>query len=270
MNHADAFTRRQFLKVSAAAGGGLLVGFHLPACSQAGEPRYTIQDSFSPNSWIHIRPDDSITLMVASSEMGQGVMTSLPMLLAEELEADWSKVRAEFAPVHPDFSNPLMGSQATGGSTAVRGYWEPLRQAGAATRELLIAAGAQSLGVRAAYCYAESGRVIHRPSGRSIRYGALLKIAATLTPPSNARLKDPKDFQLIGKSVARLDTPTKVNGSAVFGQDVRVPEMLTAVVARCPTFGGALKSSDDAAARALFGVRFHFCHYVVTDLIFNF
>ncbi len=255
MTQASSVNRRQFLKVSVAAGGGLLLGFHLPACSQAGASRYTIKDSFSQNSWIHIRPDDSVTLMVASSEMGQGVMTSLPMLLAEELDADWSKVRAETAPVHSDFNNPLMGGQTTGGSTAIRGYWEPLRQAGAATRGLLIAAGAKFLNVGVDECHAENGQVIHRATGRRIRYGALLEIAATLTVPSNARLKDPKDYRLIGKSLARLDTPVKVNGSAVYGQDVRLPGMLTAVVARCPIFGGRLKSVDDVAARTVPGVR---------------
>ena len=132
--------RRVFLKLTAVVGGGLLVGFDLAGCSRAGASYRLGGDHFSPNSWIHLAPDDSITLVYAASELGQGAMTTLPMLLAEELEADWSQVKAVPAPVNPDFDNPLTGRQLTGGSTAVRGYWEPLRRVGAATRELLIAA----------------------------------------------------------------------------------------------------------------------------------
>ena len=249
-------SRRTFLKLTAAAGGGLLVGFDLAACSRAADTPYHLGgDNFSPNSWIHLAPDDSITLMFAASELGQGAMTTLPMVLADELEADWSKVKAVPAPVNPDFDNPLMGQQMTGGSTAVRGYWEPLRHVGANTRELLIAAAAQSWGVAAAECRAQNSEVLHDASGRRVRYGALLAQAAKLTPPSNARLKDPKDFRLIGKFIARLDAPAKVDGSAVFGQDVRLPGLLTAVVARCPVFGGSLKSHDAAPAKAVAGVR---------------
>lgn len=247
--------RRVFLKMTAAAGGGLLVGFDLSACGRTDGSYRLGGDTFSPNSWIHLAPDDSVTLMFAASEMGQGVMTALPMLLAEELEADWSKVKVAPAPVNPDFNNPRTGEQMTGGSTAVRGYWELLRRVGATTREVLVAAAAQSWGVAAAECRAQNGEVIHEASGRRRRYGELLDRAAKLTPPPDARLKDPKDFRLIGKSVARLDAPAKVNGSAVYGQDVRVPGMLTAVVARCPVFGGRLKSYDATAARAVTGVR---------------
>jgi isoquinoline 1-oxidoreductase beta subunit len=247
--------RRNFLKLTVAAGGGLLVGFDLSGCTSDAGPYRLGAESFSPNSWIHLAPDDSVTLMVASSEMGQGVMTAIPMLLAEELEADWSKVKVAAAPVHPDFNNPISGEQKTGGSTAIRGYWEMLRAVGAATRELLIAAAAQSWGVAPGECHAESGEVVHRASGRRVRYGALLETAAKLTPPQNPRLKDPREFRLIGKPIARLDTPAKVNGSAVYGQDVRLPGLLTAVVARCPVFGGKLKRVGDDTARAVPGVR---------------
>jgi isoquinoline 1-oxidoreductase beta subunit len=248
-------SRRTFLKLTAAAGGGLLIGFQLPACARS-DGTYALEGGrFSPNSWIHLAPDDSVTLMFASSEMGQGSMTAIPMLLAEELEADWAKVKVAPAPVHPDFNNPLSGRQQTGGSTAVRGYWQILREVGAATRELLIAAAAQAWGVAAGECQARNGEVIHGASGRRLRYGALLERAAKLTPPPNPRLKDPKDFRLIGKSQARLDGPAKVNGSAVFGHDVRVPGMLTAVVARCPVFDGRAKGYDTAAARKVPGVR---------------
>lgn len=247
--------RRMFLKMTAAAGGGLLVGFDLSACRRTDGSYRLGGDAFSPNSWIHLAPDDSVTFMLAASEMGQGVMTALPMLLAEELEADWSKVKVAPAPVNPDFNNPRSGSQVTGGSDAVRGYWELLRRVGATTRELLVAAAAQAWGVAATECHARNGEVIHGASGRRFRYGALLTGAAKFAPPQDARLKDPKDFRLIGKSVARLDAPAKVNGSAVFGQDVRVPGMFVAVVARCPVFGGRIKSYDATAARAVTGVR---------------
>ncbi len=247
--------RRVFLKLTAVAGGGLLVGFDLTACGRSDAAYHLGGDHFSPNSWIHLAPDDSVTLMFAASELGQGAMTALPMILAEELEADWSKVKAMPAPVDSDFDNPLTGRQATGGSTAVRGYWEPLRRVGAATRELLIAAAAQSWGVTPAQCRARNSLVIHAASGRRARYGELLARAAKLTPPRNARLKDPKDFHLVGTPVARLDTPLKVDGSAVFGQDVRRPGMLTAVVARCPVSGGRVKNHDARAALAVKGVR---------------
>ena len=247
--------RRVFLKLTAVVGGGLLVGFDLAGCSRAGASYRLGGDHFSPNSWIHLAPDDSITLVYAASELGQGAMTTLPMLLAEELEADWSQVKAVPAPVNPDFDNPLTGRQSTGGSTAVRGYWEPLRRVGAATRELMIAAAARSWGVPPDQCRARNSEVIHDVSGRRIRYSALLTQAAKLTPPRDVRLKDPKDFHLIGTSVARLDTPLKVDGSAVFGQDVRLPGLLTAVVARCPVFGGRVKRHEARAALALKGVR---------------
>jgi isoquinoline 1-oxidoreductase beta subunit len=247
--------RRMFLKLTVAAGGGLLIGFDLAACSRADTTHRLGGDALSPNSWIHLAPDDSVTLMFASSEMGQGSMTAIPMLLAEELEADWSRVKVAPAPVNPDFNNPLTGKQQTGGSTAVRGYWELLRRVGATTRELLVAAAAQSWGVAPDECHARNSEVIHDASGRRLRYGELLGRAAKLTPPQSVRLKDPKDFRIIGKSIARLDTPAKLDGSAVFGQDVRVPGMLTAMVERCPVFGGSVKSYDATGARAVKGVR---------------
>lgn len=255
MNNPPSLSRRGFLKITAASGGGLLIGFHASACSRSEGSFRLAENTFSPNSWIHIAADDTVTLMVASSEMGQGVMTALPMILAEELEADWSKVRAEFAPVHADFNNPIMGAQATGGSTAIRGYWKPLRAAGATVREMLVQAAAQGWGVPTSECRAHNGRVLHPASNRSQRYGALLTQAAKLDPPAAPRLKERSEFRLIGRTTHRLDSPAKVNGSAIFGQDVRVPGMLTAVMARCPVFGGKLKSHDASAALAMTGVR---------------
>jgi len=246
--------RRQFLKLTIAAGGGLLIGFHLPSLAARRDGYHLGGNHYSPNSWIHLAPNDTVTLMLATSELGQGSMTAIPMLLAEELEADWAKVKVVPAPVNADFNNPISNKQSTGGSTAVRGYWEPLRRVGAGTRELLIAAAAKTWGVSARACHARNSTVIHTASGRKLRYGMLLTIASKLTPPTEVHLKNPKDFRLIGKSMARLDTPAKVNGSAVFGTDVRRPGMLTAVVARCPVFGGKPKGYDAGAARTVRGV----------------
>jgi isoquinoline 1-oxidoreductase beta subunit len=187
--------------------------------------------------------------------MGQGVMTAIPMLLADELDADWSKVRSEHAPVGKAFINPLFGTQATGGSTAIRGYWQTVRTAGATARELLVEAAAKTWQVPASSCRTENGAVIHKPTGRKLAYGALVDTAATLPAPATAFLKDPKEFRLIGKALPRLDTPAKTNGSAQFGLDVRQPGMLTAVVARCPVFGGTLKRFDAAGAKRIRGVR---------------
>jgi isoquinoline 1-oxidoreductase beta subunit len=247
--------RRQFLKLTVAAGGGLLIGFHLPSLAASADSYHLGGNHFSPNSWIHLAPDNTVTLMVATSELGQGAMTAIPMLLADELEADWTKVKVAPAPVNPDFNNPISHRQSTGGSTAVRGYWQTLPRVGAATRELLIAAAARTWGVAAHECHARNSEIIHAKSGRRLPYGALLAVASKLTPPLDVRLKNPKDYRLIGKPVARLDTPAKVNGSAVFGCDVRLPGMLTAVVARCPEFGGNPWSHDANAARAVPGVR---------------
>jgi isoquinoline 1-oxidoreductase beta subunit len=248
--------RRTFLKVSAAAGGGLLIGLQLPAFVREGFAE-TAPDAqtFEPNAWIRIDPDDSVTIMVANSEMGQGVMTSIPMLVAEELDADWSKVRAQFAPVGKAYINPILGRQLTGGSTAVRGFWQKLREAGAAGREMLVEAAAATWGVEPASCRAVAGEVVHEASGRRLRYGQLVGKAATLPVPQSVFLKEPSEFRIIGTSKARLDTPAKVDGSARFGQDVKLPGMLIASVLRCPVFGGKVRSVDGSAVKKVAGVR---------------
>ncbi len=212
-------------------------------------------DGFNPNAWIRIGSDDRVTLQVASSEMGQGIMTGIAMILAEELDADWSKVTAEFAPADMAYANPLMGRQATGGSTAVRGFWSHLRKAGAVAREMLVQAAAQQWQVDAADCRAAAGAVLHEESGRTLRFGALADAAAKLPVPTDVFLKEPEEFVLLGKPMPRLDTPLKVDGSAVFGIDVQLPGLLTASVARCPTIGGSVKSFDAKAALALPGVK---------------
>ncbi|HXV86378.1 MAG TPA: xanthine dehydrogenase family protein molybdopterin-binding subunit, partial [Gemmatimonadales bacterium] len=244
--------RREFLHAASAAGAGLVIGFALPACARGRGPAVA---PLSPNAWLRIGADESILVLVDRSEMGQGVATSLPMLLAEELEADWSKVRIEFAPADAAYNNPLFGMQGTGGSTSVRAAWTPLRKAGAAAREVLISAAAQTWNVDRAECRAENGAVVHTPSRRRVTFGRLVETAATLPVPEDPPLKDARDWKILGTRAARLDTPPKVDGSAQFGIDVQVPGLLTAVIARCPVFGGKVRSFDAAAAQAVPGVR---------------
>ena len=245
-------TRREFLEVTSAAGAGLVIAFSLPGCAGERGP------SAAPtplNAWLRIGDDESILVIVDRSEMGQGVTTSLPMLLADELEADWSSIRIEFAPAAQEYVNPLFGMQGTGGSTSVRAGWMPLRKAGAQARQMLISAAAQEWGVEPSECRAERGAVIHAPSRRRVTYGRLVAAAATLPVPADPPLKDPNEWKIIGTRAARLDTPAKVDGSAQFGIDVKVPGMLVAVVARCPVFGGKVKSFDATKAQAVPGVR---------------
>jgi len=239
--------RRDFLQVTGTIGAGLVIGFRIP--NRRGVA------PFAPNAWLRIGSDDSVLVIVDRSEMGQGVTTSLPMLLAEELEADWTRIRFEFAPADKAYINPLFGLQGTGGSSSVRAAWKPLREAGARARSVLIAAAAQTWGVEPTSCRAEAGAVIHAPSNRRLTYGALAQRAAALPIPAEVQLKDPKDWHLAGKPTKRLDTRFKVNGTAQFGIDVRVPGMLTAVVARSPVFGGKVRSFDATAAKAIPGVR---------------
>ena len=241
--------RRHFLKVSALTGGGLMIGFHLAPTQAADTPA-----EFAPNAWIRIDTNGLVTLRVGSSEMGQGVHTAIPMLLAEELDADWKRIKLEMAPADKAYTNPLIGQQLTGGSTTVRAFWTPLRQAGAATRSLLVRAAAKNWNVKEDECHTENGVVLHKASNRQARYGELATLAASLPAPGEVFLKDPSEFRLIGKPIPRLDTPLKVNGRAVFGIDVKLPGMLIAVVQRCPVFGGQLKKFDAAKTRAVPGV----------------
>ena len=241
-------SRRSFLEASAAAGGGLLLGFTLPRLERNGP--------FAPNAFIRIDRDGRVTLMMHKVEMGQGTYTSMPMLLAEELEVELSQVRLEHAP--PDdklYAEPLFGVQETGGSTSVRGNWEPLRRAGATARAMLVAAAAETWKVDPTACRAERGEVIHAATGRRVRYGDVVDRAARLSVPGVVRLKDHRDFKLIGTRAKRLDAPDKVNGTAQFGIDVQIPGMKVATVASCPVFGGKLALVDDTSAKAIPGVR---------------
>lgn len=254
---ATTLKRRDFFKVGAAAGGGLLISLYLPELAHAATPKASaIKPAlFTPNAFIRIATDDSVTIIVNKSEMGQGVYTSLPMLLVEELEADWSKIKIESAPVDAAYNHPVFGIQITGGSTSTASEWERLRKAGATARIMLIAAAAQNWQVEPASLRAENGYVLHTASNRRASFGSLADKAATITPPKDVPLKDPKDFKLIGKPTRRLDTPSKLNGSAQFGLDVTIPGMMTAVVARPPVFGGKVISLDADKAKAIAGVK---------------
>jgi isoquinoline 1-oxidoreductase beta subunit len=242
---SSSISRRDFVATSA----GLVIAFHLPSRSL---PTALDDATFSPNAWIRIATDGAVTLTVDKSEMGQGSQTGLAMILAEELEADWSTVRLGPVPENPAGWSRRM---STGGSTAIRTSWEPLRKAGAAAREMLIDAAATTWKVDRASCRAERGAVVHAPSKRRLTYGKLVAKAAQLPVPKDPPLKDPKDFRLLGTRVPRLDTPAKVDGSAVFGIDVKAPGMLVASIERCPVFGGTLKSYDATKAKAVPGVR---------------
>lgn len=247
-----ALDRREFLKAGVAGATGLVVGFYLPGSNEilaAGAAPEVL------NAWIQVSPDDEITIIESQSEMGQGVATSYPMLIAEELECDWKKIRVEFAPAAAVYFNPAFRMQGTGGSQSIRVGWVPMRRAGATAREMLITAAAQKWGVEKSECHAENGAVVHAATKRRATYGSLAEAAAKLPPPTDVKLKDPGEFQVIGKAMKRLDTPDKVNGRAEFGIDVRRPGMLHAVVARCPVFGGKVASFDTTKAKAVPGVK---------------
>ena len=252
---ANGLSRRSFLQAGAAAGGGLMLSLSLPFAN--GEAEAADADGFAPNAFIRIERDGQIVLTMPYVEMGQGTYTSIPMLIAEELEVDLKQVQLEHAPPNEKlYGNPLLaGVQATGNSNAIRAAWQPLRQAGAIARTMLVSAAAKRWNVDPASCRAQSGEVLHAPTGRSIKYGELAADAARMPVPENVVLKRPEDFKLIGTPAKRLDTPAKVNGTAVYGIDVRPPGVKIATLAQSPVFGGRVKSVDDAAAKAVKGVR---------------
>ncbi len=246
-------SRRDFLKTGALIGGGLILGFSIPFRAASGATVATAAPLI-PNAFIRIGADDMVTIIVNHSEMGQGVYTSLPMLVAEELEADWTKIRVEPAPVDPVYNHTAFGIQMTGGSSSTWSEYDRLRKVGAAAREMLIAAAAGTWKVDKASCRAENGKVIHS-SGKSLTYGQLADKAAAMPVPQDVTLKDPTKFKIIGRPTLRLDAPDKVSGKAVFGLDVRVPGMLTAVIARPPVFGAKIVSFNGDKARAVPGIK---------------
>ncbi|MBV8521834.1 MAG: xanthine dehydrogenase family protein molybdopterin-binding subunit, partial [Acetobacteraceae bacterium] len=250
-SHAN-FSRRSFLTTSAATGGGLLLSLNLPF----GRGEAAQSEGFAPNAFIRIDNDGSVVLTMPYVEMGQGTYTSIPMLIAEELDVSLTQVRLEHAPPNEKlYANPLLGVQATGNSNAIRGAWKPLREAGATARIMLIAAAAERWGVDSASCRARDGEVSHVPSGRRLKYGELAAEAARMPVPRNVTLKSRQDFKLIGTPAKRLDAPAKVNGTAIYGIDARPPGVKFATLAQSPVFGGRVKSLDDTGAKAVKGVR---------------
>ena len=245
-------SRRSFLGTGAAIGGGLMLSLSLPF----GRSEAASSESFAPNAFIRIGGDGQVVLTMPYVEMGQGTYTSIPMLIAEELEVSLSRVRIEHAPPNEKlYANPLLGVQATGNSNAMRGAWKPLREAGATARMMLVAAAAKRWGVDANSCRAQDGEVFHQPTGRRLKYGELVSEAAQIPVPEHVTLKSPGDFKLIGTRAKRLDTPAKVNGTALYGIDARPAGVKIATLAQSPVFGGSVKRVDDTAAKAVKGVR---------------
>ncbi len=255
MTETTDLNRRGFLKISALAGSGLILGCtssHQVLTAQANES-LNENSSSEITAWLHIDKSGQIAVMVPSSEMGQGVYTALTMIVAEELDADWQNIKVDFAPLGSDYEHPEYFMQATGGSSSVRVWWEPLREVGAAAREMLVSAAAQQWKVSESECRTENGMVIHS-SGKTLGYGALAQAASQLSPSSSPQLKSPDQFRIIGKSARRLDTSGKVTGQATFGIDIKLPGMVYATVAQSPVFGGKLLSMDEKAAKAVQGV----------------
>jgi CO/xanthine dehydrogenase Mo-binding subunit len=238
-------SRRELLAGGVAAGAGLLIGFYLPHKNSGNA------EVFSPNAYLRITPDNKVTIVCARSEMGQGVRTALPMILAEELEADWKQIEIEQAG-----ASTFFGDQTTGGSASVRTTWDPMRKAGAQAREMLISAAALTWGVPRSGCTAENGRIKHSASSRSFSYGELVSKAATLPIPTDVPLKQNKDYKIVGQRLPRVDSPSKVKGEAVFGIDFRVPGMKFAVLSRCPVIGGKVASFNDKDSKKISGVSY--------------
>ncbi|HEX6824333.1 MAG TPA: xanthine dehydrogenase family protein molybdopterin-binding subunit [Candidatus Sulfotelmatobacter sp.] len=238
-------SRREFVGAGIGAAAGLVIGFYLP---HKGESQ---KDSFSPNAYLRITPDNKITIVVARSEMGQGVRTALPMILAEELEADWKQIEIEQAG-----ASTLYGDQTTGGSASIRTTWDPMRKAGASAREMLITAAALTWGVPRSTCTAEAGHIKHAASNRSLSYGELAGKASTLPIPSDVTLKQSKDYKIVGQRLPRLDSLAKVKGEAIYGIDFHLAGMKYAVLARCPLIAGKVTSIDDKESKKIAGVSY--------------
>jgi isoquinoline 1-oxidoreductase beta subunit len=255
----STLSRRNLL--ASGLAGGFLLAFHIPvraarAANEPVQPPDTTDGKFAPNAFIRIDNGGQTTLVMPQVEMGQGIYTAVAIILAEELDADFSRVTLLHAPPNDKlYGNPVFGLQVTGNSNSVRAFWMPLRNAGATARAMLVQAAAQQWEVEPASCTTANGRVLHAASGRKLGYGELTDAASKLTAPQNVALKDPKDFTLIGKPLKRFDTPDKVNGKAVYGIDAMLPGMKFATLAACPVQGGKVKQVDDSAAKKITGVR---------------
>jgi isoquinoline 1-oxidoreductase subunit beta len=253
---SDGLSRRAVL--TGGLAGGFLLAFHVPvrAVNEPVQPPDVTDGKFAPNAFIRIDEAGNTRLVMPQVEMGQGVYTSIAMILAEELDADFAKVTLEHAPPNEKlYSNPTFGIQVTGNSNSIRAFWKPLREAGASARAMLVQAAAQQWQVDPASCTTANGEVTHKESGRRLSYGALATAAGGQTPPKDVALKDPKDFALIGKPLKRLDTPDKVNGKAVYGIDAMLADMKFATLKACPVFGGKVGKVDDSAAKKIPGVQ---------------
>ena len=246
-------SRRVFLKKSALTCTGLMVGLtYEPQSGLAAK----VENSKELGIWIRISSDGTTTFIIPSSEMGQGVNTSLSMILAEEMEADWQMIKTENAPVNSDYINPESNSgQMTAGSSSIKGFWDPLRKAGAAVKLMLQQAAAQRWGIKVEECSAESGYIYRKNSSQKLSYGELAEAAGKLDIPSNPNLKNSEDYNLVGKPIQRLDIPSKTNGSAQFGIDVMLPEIMYATIRQSPVFGGEVLSYDEDAAKSVRGVK---------------
>jgi len=253
-----AISRRRFLKASLATAGGLVVGFHVPLRNEAFAQMVGMRasDTSEINAWVVVRPDETVVIRVARSEMGQGSLTGLAQLVAEELDCDWKYVKTEFPTPGQNLErNRVWGNFSTGGSRGVRESNEYVRKGGAAARMMLVQAAADGWSVPVAECKAANGVITHQPSGRTTTYGKVADAAGKLTPPTDVPLKDPKDWKIAGKRVARLDTVDKVTGALVYGHDFKLPGMLNAAIADCPVFGGKVKGYDTAKAMKVKGVK---------------
>src|ERR1700694_2460750 len=246
-------SRRSLLAGAAAIGGGLSLGFRVPfglAEAQAADSLPEI------NAWVVIRPDDTVVIRIARSEMGQGTLTGLAQLVAEELECDWSKVTTEYpTPGQSVARRRAWGDFSPGGSRGIRASQEYVRKGGATARMMLIQAAANDWKVPASECTAANSVITHTPSGRKTTYGKVVEAAARLEPPADVKLKDPKDWKLVGKGVPRLDTADKVTGKTTYGIDVKLPGMLNAAIKDCPVFGGKLNSFEAAKVTCIKGVK---------------
>ncbi len=254
----DLFSRRTFLKYTALVGGGLLLGYGSAAdtASLAGAAGVAPEAGESPlTPWVRITADNRVTVIVSQAEIGQGISTTLPAILADELGADWEALRLETAPFAPAYRNPQKSWMFTGNSESTQAFSDLMRHIGAAAREMLVQAAASRWGVPVESCQAEKSRIRHVASGRQVSFGEVAADAARVPVPANPRLKSPRELTLVGRAVPRVDIPEKVDGSARFGIDVKVPGMLVAAVRTAPTLGGRLRGVDPAPAASAPGVR---------------
>ena len=245
----SSVSRRDFIKTASATGTGLVIGFYLPSLNPLEAAEAGLGKPFVPNAWITIQPDNQITIIAGKSEMGQGVWTSLPMIIAEEMDADWSKVKVEQGVATRETTGGF-----TGGSTSVRSSWTKLRKAGASAREMLLTAAAREWNVSKSDCTVENSTISHPATSRQLTFGQLTVAASTERLPKKVALKNPSQFKLIGTDIPRKDTPLKVDGSAQFAMDVDLDGMVYAMVVRSPSFGGTVKNMDLSRAEMINGI----------------